>query len=159
MGKTPERLDHKGNEPAVDQSEGSPAEINPLVALGNSRRDGNANHIPALPTCDSHSILSSCRFPEVTERARIIREVRQTPMPQELSFSTVVFPSSAGLPSASAIPWLVCPIRSLRFTRFSLLPNGGNRRRLLRGVVGFQAELRDQTPSILSSDATRLASD
>jgi len=32
-----------------------------------------------------------------------------------------------------------------------MLPNGGNQRRLLRGVVGFPAEvgLRDQTPSIL----------
>jgi hypothetical protein len=68
-------------------------------------------------------------------------------------------PSSLG--ALSAALWLDCPRRSLRFTRFSLLPNDGNPRRLLRGVVGFSAEadLRDQTPSILCSDATRPASD
>ncbi len=54
-------------------------------------------------------------------------------------------------PQHSAVRWAVCPGPWLRLTRFLVLPNGGNQRRLLRGVVGIPAEvgLRDQTPSIL----------
>src|SRR2546429_574768 len=40
----------------------------------------------------------------------------------------------------AAVTWLVGPIPSLRVRRFSLLPNGGNQRRRLRGVVGFRTE-------------------